>query len=341
MRGASMTTEMAYIGIDISKDKFHVALQLSGSKATNAPKQRAFSNNGSGCGQLYEWLERQGVCQLWACLEATSTYGELVAETLHAAGYQVSVVNPSRVKAYSQSELRRVKTDKADAQLILRFCLTQTQQQQLDLWQPLAPEIKALRELVRRLEALQDLQQQEKNRLETATATTRESIQTIVQSLATEIQRIRDLIHEHIDQHPQLKAQRDLLTSIPGIGTITAQSLLAEIPDWTVFKNARQLVAYAGLNPQECRSGTSVQRKVRLSRLGNARLRKALYFPALTAQRFNPLIQPFCQRLRDRGKVKMQVVGAAMRKLLHLVFGVMKSQKGFDPNYLDNLNKTA
>jgi transposase len=315
-----MTSETAYLGIDISKDKFHVALQLSGGKATNAPKQKVFSNNGKGCGELCEWLQRQGVTGLWACLEATSTYGELVAETLHTAGYAVSVVNPARVKAYGQSELRRVKTDKADAQLILRFCLSQTQQQQLDLWQPLAPEIKALRELVRRLAALQDLQQQEQNRLETATATTRESIQTIVQSLDTEIQRIRDLIR--------------------GIGDITAQTLLAEIPDWTVFQNARQLVAYAGLNPQECSSGTSVQRKVRLSRIGNARLRNALYFPAITAQRFNPLIKPFCQRLLERGKLKMQVVGAAMRKLLHLVFGVMKSQKVFDPNYLLNLKQT-
>jgi transposase len=336
-----MMTETAYLGIDISKDKFDVALQLSGSKASNAPKQKVFSNNVKGCGQLTEWLQRQGVTGLWVCLEATSTYGELVAETLYTAGYQVSVVNPSRVKAYGQSELRRVKTDKADAQLILRFCITQTQQQQLDLWQPLAPEIKALRELVRRLEALQDLRQQEQNRLETATATTRESIQTMVQSLTTEIQRIRALIHDHIDQHPQLKTQRDLLTSIPGIGTKTAHSLLAEIPDWTVFQNARQLVAYAGLNPQECRSGTSIQRKVRISRIGNARLRKALYFPAITAQRYNPLLKTFCQRLLDRGKIKMQVVGAAMRKLLHLVFGVMKSQTVFDPNYLDNLNKTA
>jgi transposase len=335
-----MTSETAYLGIDISKDKFHVALQLSGGNATNAPKQKVFSNNGKGCGQLCEWLQRQGVTVLWACLEATSTYGELVAETLHTAGYAVSVVNPARVKAYGQSELRRVKTDKADAQLILRFCLSQTQQQQLDLWQPLAPEIKALRELVRRLAALQDLQQQEQNRLETATATTRESIQTIVQSLDTEIQRIRVLIRDHIDQHPQLKTQRDLLTSIPGIGDITAQTLLAEIPDWSVFQNARQLVAYAGLNPQECSSGTSVQRKVRLSRIGNARLRHALYFPAITAQRFNPLIKSFCQRLLERGKLKMQVVGAAMRKLLHLVFGVMKSQKVFDPNYLLNLKQT-
>jgi transposase len=333
--------DRAYLGIDISKAKFHVALQLSGSKAKNAPKQKVFANSQTGCEQLLKWLEQQAVTLLWACLEATSIYGELVAQTLYEAGYSVSVVNPARVKAYGGSELRRVKTDKADALLILRFCIAQSVAGQLDCWQPIAPEVKQLQELVRRLEALQDLQQQEANRLETATATTRASIQTVIETLKHEIKRVKQQIREHMNQHPKLKQRQALLETIPGIGEQTANRLLAEVPDWGVFSNARALVAFAGLNPQERSSGSSVQGKVRLSRIGNGRLRKALFMPAIVAQRHNPIIAAFSQRLLAKGKVKMQVVGAAMRKLLHLVFGVMKSLKPFDPNYLAKVQVDA
>ena len=328
-----MDMTIAYLGIDISKDKFHVALKLAGAKAKNAPKQKVFRNNVSGCEELLKWIHQQGVeaQRLWACLEATSTYGELVAETLYTQGYQVSVVNPARVKYFSSSELRRVKTDKADAQLILRFCCAQD----LDLWKPLAPEIKQFQELMRRLDALNDLRQQEVNRLETASSAMTESIQTIVQSLEVEIKRIESLIKDHLNLHPQLKDQQALLTSIPGIGEKTANVLLTEIPDWTVFESAKQLAAYAGLNPEERTSGTSIKGKVRLSCKGNPRLRKALYMPAITAKTHNPLIAVFCLRLLDRGKSKMQVIGAAMRKLLHLAFGVMKSGNVFDPNHLN------
>ena len=109
--------------------------------------------------------------------------------------------------------------------------------------------------------------------------------------------------------------------------------LLAELGDISHFSNARQVAAFAGLVPRLRESGTSVRGRSRLSKVGSSRLRKALYFPAITALRFNPLIKAFGLRLSVQGKSKMLIIGAAMRKLLHLAYGVLKSQRPFDPNF--------
>ena len=129
---------------------------------------------------------------------------------------------------------------------------------------------------------------------------------------------------DRFDQHPHLKQQCDLLTSIPGIGEQTASVLLAEIRDVSNYNNARLLAACAGLTPCERSSGTSVKGKTRLSCTGNVRLRKALYLPAVVAMPCNPLLKAMSDRLLGRGKVKMQVIGALMRKLVHLAFGILK-----------------
>ncbi|MEG4271724.1 MULTISPECIES: transposase [unclassified Microcoleus] len=123
------------------------------------------------------------------------------------------------------------------------------------------------------------------------------------------------------------------MTSIPGIGDLTASVLLAEIGEVSDYNKARQLAAYAGLTPSERTSGTSVKGKTRLSCTGNVRLRKALYMPAVVAMPRNPLLKAMSERLLSWGKVKMQVIGELMRKLVHLAFGILKSQKPFDPNY--------
>ena len=307
-------TNLSYLGIDISKSKFHAALQLH-DKPQQKPKVKVFKNNASGFEELQEWLERQGALSVHAYL--------------HEQGHCVSVVNPSRIKGFAISELSRTKTDKADAQLILRFCMALRP----EAWQPPAPEIKQLQALMRRLEALQQMVVQERNRLETATAELQASIQAHIEYLERDIENLKQQINDHFDQHPGLKQQRDLLDSIPGIGEHTAALLLSEIVDWSLFDSPRQLAAYAGLTPRQRSSGTSVQGKPALSKVGNARLRKALFLPAMAARRFNPLISALCERLLAKGKVKKQIIGAAMRKLLHLAYGVLKSGCPFNPSF--------
>ena len=199
---------------------------------------------------------------------------------------------------------------------------------------PTAPEVKELQALVRRLDSLQEMVNQEHNRLETATAKVAELTTAHLDYLKQQQKLIKQLIDEHFERHPKLKQQRELLTSIPGIGIQTAAVFLAEVGRVEDYQSARQLAAYAGLTPSERSSGTSVHGKSRLSCTGNVRLRRALYMPAIVSMRFNPLLKAFSDRLLERGKVKMQAIGAIMRKLVHLAFGILKSQTPFDPNYL-------
>lgn len=187
-----------------------------------------------------------------------------------------------------------------------------------------------------RLNNLKGMQQQERNRLETADTIVVEAIKTDIEFLTQQIVATQALISDHFDQHPQLKIQRDLITSIPGIAAATAAAILAEIRDLSAFENADQLAAFAGLTPSEFSSGSSVHGKPRLSKIGNRNLRQVLYMPALVARRYNPLIRTFCERLLAKGKSKMATIGAAMHKLLRMVFGVLKSGQPFDPDFLSS-----
>ena len=127
-----------------------------------------------------------------------------------------------------------------------------------------------------------------------------------------------------------------MLISIPGVAELTAARLLAEIQDVRRFESARQLAAYAGVTPRQFTSGTSVHGKSRMSKMGNVHLRKHLYMPAMVAKRCNPIIQEFCERLKERNKLPKVVIGAAMRKLLHIAYGILKSEQPFDPDFPDN-----
>ena len=175
----------------------------------------------------------------------------------------------------------------------------------------------------------------EDNRLSSGISTdsVRLSLEAHIAYLAAEIKHTERLIRGHIDNHPDLKEQSDLLDSIPGIARTTAARLLAEITDFKQYQSARQVAAYAGLVPRERRSGSSVRGRTCLSKVGNARLRKALYFPAMTALRSSGFFQQWASGMRERGKSKMAVIGAAMRKLIHLAYGVLKTGKPFDPNW--------
>jgi transposase len=317
----------AILGIDMAKAKFDVCLLHRGKSY-----QRTFANHLAGFAQLQDWLHKRGASPVHACLESTGIYGDELALYLHAAGHVVSIVNPVRIKGFAQSELARNKTDRADAALIARFC----QQQQPDAWTPPAPEIRELRALVRRLDDVQQMLGQEQNRLDNALRSDaiRDSIQQVIAVLEEQSADLKQQIHAHFDQHPHLRQQRDLITSIPGLAELSAARLIAEYRDLAAYEHARQLPAQAGLTPRQFRSGSSVQARTRLSKIGSARLRKALYMPAIVAMRCNPIIQTFVARLRRRGKPTMSIIGAVMRKLLHLVYGVVKHGQPFDPHYL-------
>ncbi len=213
--------------------------------------------------------------------------------------------------------------------------------QQPPVWTPLSSQVEQLQGLVRRLEHLEEMLLMEENRLASLasggiSAPVKDSLEEHIAYLAylkQQIEKIRLHSKDHIDQNPDLKHQAQLLESIPSIGASTAALLLAELGDVAQFSSARQVAALAGLVPRIRESGTSVPGRSRLSKVGSSRLRKSLYFPAITALRFNPLIKAFGLRLSAQGKSKMLIVGAAMRKLLHLAYGVLKSGQRFDPAF--------
>ena len=315
------------LGIDRSKAKFDVML-LHGGHSVHA----VFANSPKGFGKLRHWLKKQGVKQLHACMEATGTYGDDLAEYLWQQGYAVSMVNPSRIKAYAESQLRRNKTNKTDAAVIADFCRTQ----QPARWSPPDPALRELRGLVRYLEDLHGMRTQQLNRLKAGslTPTISRNLRKHIAFLDRQIHEAEDLIRQHIDHPPDLKHQHELLTSITGIGDTTASALLAEIGDWRSFPAARQLAAFAGLTPRQRQSGSSVRGRSRFAKIGNPHLRRILFLPALTARRCNPIIKPFCDNLALHHKPKMVVIGAAMHKLLRLAYGVLKSNQPFDPLFL-------
>jgi transposase len=316
-----------FLGIDVSKDTLDVALVDQGAK----PRHKVFPNNATGHAQLVSWLIEQKAGTVHACLEATGTWAAGAALALHEAGHRVSLVNPARTHAFAKSQLKRTKTDKADSILIAQFC----QMHQPPAWTPHSDEIQHLQGLVRRIETLEEMLKMEENRLGSGgiCEPVQESLEEHITYLKQQIDKTRRQIKDHIDHNPDLKGQAKLLESIPGIGATTAALLLAELGDISHFVNARQVAAFAGLVPCIRESGTSVRGRSRLSKVGSPRLRKSLYFPAITALRFNPLIKAQGKRLSANGKSKMLIIGAAMRKLLHLAYGVLKSQQPFDPAF--------
>ena len=171
-----------------------------------------------------------------------------------------------------------------------------------------------------------------KNRLDTADPAVAGSIRAVLATPGQESKAVRAAIRRHFDDHPGLKARRDLLESIPGVGAATAAWLLTLLGEHYGFADAKQAVAQAGLAPVIRQSGKWAG-KTRISKTGDPLLRKALYMPMLSAMQHNPAIRAFCQRLRANGKPGMAVVCAAMRKLIHIAFAILKSGKPFDPEY--------
>jgi transposase len=318
-----------WVGIDISKSKLDVALLDERGKL----KSHVFSNDSKGHGMLVAWLlDRCGSQErVSVCMEATGPYGETVAIALADAGFVVSVVNPARIKGFAQSELVRNKTDRVDAGLLARFGQTM----QPEPWVAPPLEVRELRALVDRLHSLKEMHQQETNRLESAMnqPSMRVSIESHLRWLQAGIKDLERQIDDHIDRHPRLRGDAELITSIPGVGNTTAAKVLAYLGDVRRFKNGKALAAFIGVTPRLKLSGSSVRGRSTISRSGHARIRHSLFMPALVALKHNSLIKVFGGRLKDTGLAPKAVVAACMHKLVLLIYGILKSQTPFNPHF--------
>ena len=317
----------AVVGIDVAKKKVDVFAVRH-----DKGKSKVFDNTGGGHREMQRWLAERGFvpANSHVCLEATGPYSEVLASALVAGGWKVSVVNPARIKGFAQGELARNKTDRADAALLARFCAAM----QPSLWGPPSVAFRQLRAWVDRLQALKDMRQQEMNRIEALEASEQTAVSTHVKThvawLDEQIAQLECDIDNHIDRHPELKDDAQLIESIPGIGRTTVAKVLAYAGDVRRFDSAKALAAFIGITPRQRQSGTSVRGRTMISRAGHKALRHALYMPGLVARRHNEALKVFGDRLSRTGLAPKAVIGAVMRKLAHFIYGVIKSGKPFD-----------
>jgi transposase len=321
-----------FIGIDVSKSKIDVAFMSSGKINI-----KEFSNSKKGYESIADVITKDHLNINLICMEATGRYSEGVAQFFFNLNFPVSIANPLQVKRFGQSALVRNKTDRADARVIAQYA----EAMKPALWDPPSGERRQLKNLVRQLEHMKTQLVRENNRyLEETDIVIRKSIKRVIDCLKSEIKELQSSIDKAIKNDETMTKQKQLLVSIPGIGKETVSRLLANL-EMGRFNSAKQVSAFAGLSPQQHQSGSSVRGKTRLSKQGDKKLRKALYMPAVVAIKCNPIIKIFYERLLSRGLSRKSAVCACMRKLLHIAYGVLKTQKPFSAEYLSQENAIA
>ncbi len=318
------STPVTTLGIDLANASFDATLRLPDGRYHH----HVFPNTADGHRALLAWVAPRVTTPIHACMEATNTYWEALALVLIQQGHTVSVVNPARIKGYAQTELQRNKTDKLDSALIADFCARHTPAP----WTPLPPEHRQLRTLVRhRDDLVQTRMQLEQRQRESPDAFVRESFAACITTVRTQIASVEAELETLAAAHPQLAADLGLVTSIVGIGLITATKVLSELAPISSYTDAKAVATDAGVTPTTYESGTSVRRRSRMSKHGKAPLRSGLYMAALTCMRWCPGCQTFVDKLTTRGKPKKVIICAVMRKLLHIVYGVLKHRTPYDP----------
>lgn len=323
----SAFTPEFFLGIDVGKaDLF---CYLLGPKE---PVACRFDNSDKGITDLIGWLEKIAApVEITACLEQTGHYGIKISKALHQHQiHSLFLVNPRQIKAFGEQKLRRNKSDTADAKLIARFL--ESEHSELRPWEPRSIENERITELSRYSESIVREVAKLKTRCESAREPAiQRSLKRRIKIGEKEIKDIRDRITKIIGSKDDLKEDHDLLSSIPGMGPITCQIMIAEFPEIALFKSARELAAWAGLTPRHFVSGTSGRTTTPITKIGSANLRRALFMPAMNARVFNPILKEFGDRLQENGKKRKQVIIAIMRKLIHQAYGILKSREPYNP----------
>ena len=317
-----------HVGVDVSAKALVVAIE----GARGEPWEGEFTNDASGHRKLLKRLARaRGPVRV--CVEATGIYHLDLALALHRAeGIEVMVVNPRASKDFGRAFLKRSKTDRVDARLLLEFA----RRMEFTPWEPPREAILALRALSRRIQALLVTRAQEKNRLHAdqafaeTPAAIEESIERHLEAIASEVETLTGAALKLIQDDEELDARFCHLTSIKGIANASAITILAELAVLPADMTARQWVAHSGLDPRHHQSGTSVQSVARISKVGNRHLRAALFLPAMVAAQHEPQVRAFYRNLLGAGKKPIQALVAIMRKLLHAIHGMFRNDQDFN-----------
>lgn len=314
-------------GVEVSAKVLVIALKSDGQI-----RSAEFANDARGHKQVIRYLRRLSR-PIRVCMESTGLYGLDLALAIQAEkGLEIMVANPRSVRHFGQAMMKRSKTDPIDAQLLAEY----GERMPFQVWQPPSLPARQLCAMARAIHQLTEINTMQKNQLHAAgsTVTTPPIIgKELRRSLAHQERAIERLLKEAmrvLHSDPVLQKRFQLLLGIKGIKELSAVQLLGELVLIPADCDVRQWVAYAGLDPRQYKSGESVERKVRISKAGNHHLRRALFMPALVAVRHNPHFRAFYRQLQAKGKLKMVALVAVMRKLLHGIYGIFKSEQPFN-----------
>lgn len=325
-----MSKSSFYVGVDIGASELVVALE--------GRKPRCFRHSRSGIKAMVTWAKKIAMARpLHFCLEATGVYGYSVACCLHQEhNISVSIINPAQIASYAKAQLRRTKTDKVDAQVILSFA----QSQRPPLWKPASKTLRQLYYLVVEADQIRKTIGQWSNRkhshkyLNDLPRVIKQANKALEKTMTQQLEKIEQAITGLCRQDDELNQEVELLCSVPGIATHSAVRILAYGKNAWRDLNRNALTAHAGLAPAQKQSGTSIHGKSRIAKQGDRRLRSVLYMPALVAAYHNPILKIFYKTLLDKGKPKMLALVAVMKKLLLMIQAILKKKTPFNPKFL-------
>jgi len=317
-----------FAGIDVGSKENVLVVRVDGDPL---PVER-FANDVAGRKALAKRL-RSFKRPVYICLEATGSYFWGIAIALSKEkNMRVMVANPRIIKNFARAMNRRSKTDAVDAGVIALYA----EKAEFVSWEPPSEQLLELRNISRRIDSLTNMKAAEKCRLHAHRASgakrsvVERDIVGHIKALEKKIAALRKAALLMIKSDAEILERYRLLLSIPGVGEVTAVRLIAELALMPGCLSARQWVAYAGLDPVAYESGTSIRRPGRMSKAGNARLRNALFIPALVAARCDPVVRAFADKLVSRNKKRIQALVAVMRKLLHAIWGMFRHNTVFD-----------
>lgn len=329
------------VGIDCAKDDLVVSFGVLTQDFEQAIlSNSSFRNTPAGFEKLVKWVEKlsSGDALLVVIIEATGVYHERASVFLTEQGYHLSVILPNRAKAFFDTLKNKTITDKTCGQMLCRLGL----EKKLDKWEQPHPIYNTLKKLTRERSQLILEQTQNKNQLHAEKSgawVNKQSVKRTEQRLKMLERQIQEIVHETedlLDEEQWLKEKIERLCTIKGIAMLTAVTIVAESAGFNLIRNKRQLVSYAGLDVKEKSSGTSVHGRSRISKVGNSWLRASLYFPSLTAMRFNPTFKDLFARTVARHGIKKKSLVAVQRKMLELVYVLWKNETVYDPEYVLN-----
>lgn len=327
------------VGIDVAQKELVVCLgRMYDDWTPELYAAKSFANTAKGFVALTSWVKKQTEDSnpVRYVMEATGVYHELLAYFLEEKGFEVSIVLPNKISNYFRTLEVKTITDKTASEAITRFGL----ERKLDRWKRPAEIFRKLKQISRERDQLVGERTLVKNQLHAEEAEAypgKESIarmKTRIKLLNKQVLQIKDEIDGLVKHDKAVSKSIDLITSIPGVGTLTAVIVLAETNGFELIRNKRQLSSYAGLDVKEKLSGTSVKGKPRISKKGNRHLRKAMYMPALSVIRREGRFKLLFTRLVAAHGIKMKAAVAVQRKLLEMIYTIYKTNTVFDKNYL-------